>query len=217
MSACSSQLFVTLLASSALSVPLANCQQRSQRDSVFISADSTFQFSYPSNFQICKAGNMGPCEKSFIPACDSDALICVVYPTEAFAGNGLEAAAFQISEIHDNRQEMTADVCATPYPPKTEAGVSEWPEFMISAKHPTEMIDGVLFVHGTIGDGATSHWHSVDLYRTFHRGRCFELALSEAGTDPGVSDPPEKPLSLQQQKSLDAGLSRILHSFRFRQ
>ena len=77
------------------------------------------------------------------------------------------------------------------------------------------MIGGILFVHGLTGDAATSHSKSVDLYRTLHEKRCFELRLSQTGTNPAVSDPPMKTLTRQQAKELDASTSQILPSFRF--
>ena len=83
-------------------------------------------------------------------------------------------------------------MCVTPYPTNSSAGVSEWPEFLISARHPVEIIGGVLFVHGVAGEAAMSHSSSVDLYHAFHRQKCYELSLSESGTNPDVSDPPIK-------------------------
>jgi hypothetical protein len=77
------------------------------------------------------------------------------------------------------------------------------------------MIGGILFVHGLTGDAATSHSKSVDLYRTLHEKRCFELRLSETGTNPAVSDPPMKALTRKQAKELDVSMSHLLHSFRF--
>jgi len=98
---------------------------------------------------------------------------------------------------------MTPDVCVTPYPTKSSVGVSEWPEFLISARHPAEIIGGVLFVHGVAGEAAMSHSSSVDLYHAFHRQKCYELSLSESGTNPNVSDPPIKTLTPAQQKDVD--------------
>ena len=61
--------------------------------------------------------------------------------------------------------------------------------------HPAETISGVLFVHGTTDEAALSHSSSVDLYRAFHGGTCFELSLTESETNPDVSDPPMKTLT----------------------
>ena len=60
-----------------------------------------------------------------------------------------------------------------------------------------------------------SHASSVDLYHAFHAQKCYELSLSESGTNPNVSDPPIKMLMPAQQKDMDESLSQILRSFRF--
>jgi hypothetical protein len=104
---------------------------------------------------------------------------------------------------------MTANVCVTPYPS------GNWPEFVVSAEYPVELIGGVQFLHGIAGDAATSHSRGINLYRAFHKQRCFEVSVSTAETNPGASDPPMKTLTAAQQKRLDESMSQILHSFRF--
>jgi len=110
---------------------------------------------------------------------------------------------------------MTADVCVTPYPQKDGDRISDSPGFLISAEHPVELIGGIQFLHGVNGGAATSHFFSIDLYRVFHKQRCFELSISQTGTDPNISDPPTKTLTPAQGKRLDQTMSLILHSFRF--
>lgn len=206
----------TLLAAVAFLTLPSNGQQRLPvlQKKTFTAPDGTFQFSYPDDLQVCLEGKIEPCVHSFIPVCE-DGLVCVVYPAKQFEGTNFGAASFQVKEIHTEREIMTPDVCVTPYPQEGPTGASAWPEFMISAQRPGEMIGGVLFVHGVTGDAATSHSKSVDLYRAFHKQRCFELSVSETATEPHVTDPPMKTLTPAQQKSLDETMSQILHSFRF--
>jgi hypothetical protein len=180
----------------------------------FTAVDGAFQFSHPAQFHICIEGKIEPCIHSYIPACETDALVCAVYPDKEFEGTNFGAAAFQVREIR-SIETMEPDVCATPYPPKYPGGVSEYPEFMISAKHPTERIGGVLFVHGSRGDAAMSHSSSVDLYRAFHNHKCFELSLSQSETNPAAFDPPIKTLTEAQQREMNESFSLVLHSFRF--
>ncbi len=149
-----------------------------------------------------------------MPVCEGDALVCVTYPTKQFEGTNFGAASFQVREIH-REEMMTPDVCVTPYPLMDSSGPWRWPEFQVSAEHPVEMIGGVQFLHGFTGEGATSHSLGIDLYRGFHKQRCFELRVSTTATDPSVSDPPMKTLTPAQQKKLDQSMSQILHSFRF--
>jgi hypothetical protein len=190
----------------------SNSQQPpSTRQASFTSPDGIFRFSYPSAFEVCTQDHIEPCIHSYIPACDQDAIVCVVYPAKQFEETSFGDAAFEVREIRTNREKMTADVCVTPHPLKD----SEWPEYMISARRPAKMINGVLFVHGIKDEGAMSHSSSVDLYRTFHCGRCFELSVGQSGTDPQVFDPPKKWLTAQQQKSVDGSMTQIVQSFRF--
>lgn len=197
--------------------PLANAQQRvsANETTTFTAADGAFRLSYPKDFQVCTQGKIEPCIHSYIPACHEDALVCVVYPAERFKDTSFGAASFQLREIF-RMEKMTPDVCVTPYPRKVSATVfSGWPDFHVSAEHPLERISGLQFLHGIRGEGATGHWMSVDLYRAFHKQRCFELSVSQTGINPLLSDPPMKTLTPTQQKDLDETMSRILHSFRF--
>lgn len=196
-------------------VPTPVFGQTAQKTSTFTSPDGAFRFAYPADFQVCTRGKIDPCNRSFIPACESDALVCVVYPAEEFKDTNFGAEAFQVREILTTHEMMTADVCVTPYPPKNGATVSPWPEFLISAERPVEMIGSVEFVHGLNGGAATGHSSGIDLYRGFHKQRCFELSISGSGTDPNISEPPMKTLTAAEQKKLDRTMSDMLHSFRF--
>jgi hypothetical protein len=200
----------TLTAMAVLALP-GNPQQTA----IFTSTDGAFQFSYPSDFEVCTAGKLKPCiDESYIPVCEADAIVCVTYPVKQFEGSNFGAASFQVREIHYGLETMTPDGCATPHPLEEPAGVPSHPEFLISAQHPAEIIGGVLFVHGINGDAAMGHASSVDLYRAFHQKRCFELSLTETETT-AEADPPMKTLTDAQQKDVDGSLAQILHSFRF--
>lgn len=208
---------ITMLATAAVLTLPIHAQQRpsAHHTKIFTAPDGGFQFSHSNDFQVCQQGRIEPCIQSFIPVCERDALVCVVYPPKRFAGTNFGAASFQVREIHTEREAMTPDVCVTPYPQEGPTGISAWPEFMISAQHPGETIGGVLFVHGVTVDAATSHSKSVDLYRAFHKQRCLELSVSETATEPHVSDPTMKTLTPAQQKALAESMSQILHSFLF--
>src|ERR1700760_3188600 len=104
---------------------------------VFTATDGTFQFSYPGQFRVCIEGKLESC------ACETEPLVCAAYPAKEFEGTNFGSAWFQVKEISSRGETMTADGCATPYPPKYSGGVSEYPEFQISAQHPTERIGGV--------------------------------------------------------------------------
>ena len=201
------QMPVLLLAIASVMQP-ANAQQRtSVHESTFTAPGSTFRFRYPSDFQVCTKGKIQPCIQTYIPICQEDALVCITYPAEEFKDTNFGAASFQVREI--SSPGMTADRCATPQP------LGGYPEFLISAEHPVEMIGGQRFIHGVTAGAAMSHWISVDLYRGLDRNRCFELSISKTETDPQAYDPPIKTLTPAQQKKLGRTMSDILHSFRF--
>jgi hypothetical protein len=197
--------------------PMANSQHPAflaqttlAQTTTFAAPDGAFRFSYPSDFRVCAAGKIDACAaQSFIPVCDADALVCVLYPSKRFEGTNFGAAAFQVREIRREGEMTTPNVCVTPYPS------GNGPEFLVSAEHPVELIGGLKFLHGIAGDVATSHSRGIDLYRAFHSQRCFEVSVTTTATEPTVSDPPMKTLTSAQGKTLDQSMSQILHSFRF--
>lgn len=206
-----------LLVAVAVLAQLANAQQRlpAPQTKVFLATDGVFRFSYPSDFSVCTQGKIEPCVQSYIPVCEQNALVCVIYPAKKFERTGFGAASFQVREIFRGGEAMTPNVCVTPYPRKDPNGVSDWPEFLVSAEHAQETIGGVALLHGVTGGAAMSHSISVEVYRAFHEQRCFELSVSETETNPNVSDPPMKTLTPAQQKEMDQTMSEILQSFRF--
>lgn len=206
---------IAVLKLMAVCLPIASFGQTTQKTSTFTNPDGAFRFLYPADFQVCTLGKMEQCNQSFIPVCEGDALVCVVYPAERFKSTGFEAASFQVREILAEQEMMTGDVCVTPYSRKDGDSDSHWPEFLISAEHPVEMIGGVEFIHGVNGEAATGHSSGIDLYRSFYKQRCFELSISQTGTNPNISDLPLKALTPTQRQKLDLTMSDIFHSFRF--
>jgi hypothetical protein len=207
---------IAVLTLMAAFLPISLFGQNTQKISTFTSSAGGFRFVYPADFQVCMQSKVEPCnQQSYIPVCEPDAFVCVVYPAKPFKNTIFGAASFQVSEIFAENEMMTADICVTPRPDKYGDRVSDSPGFLISAEHPVELIGGVQFVRGLRGGAALSHSITVDLYRAFHKQRCFELSTSQTGTDPNVSDPPMKTLTPAQGRKVDQGMSLMLHSFRF--
>ena len=138
-------------------VQLASSQQRPSLNqaTTFTSPDGTFSVSHPKDFRFCKRVGTAPCVESYIPVCDDDAIICIVYSPPEFKNTNFAAATFQVRKI-TRMGDMTPNVCVTPYPRKDGNAVSDWPEFQVLAEHPIENIDGVQFLHGISGGAATS-------------------------------------------------------------
>jgi hypothetical protein len=195
---------VATLALLAISLPLTLFAKGAGKTSTFASPDGAFRFEYPSDFQLCTNGNREPCNYTFMPVCDKDAPVCVVYPSDEFKGASF-GAGFQVRELLEyGRPPETADACVNHKP------------FYVSAEHPVEQIDGVSFLHGIKAGAAMGHWDSVDYYRAFHKGKCFELSISSTGMNPDITDSqPVKTLTPAEDKRVSQTMSVILHSFRF--
>ena|ERR1700723_1027836 len=206
---------IAVLALMATFLPVPVVGQTARETRTFTNSDGAFRLVYPADFQVCTRAKVDPCNQSFIPVCEPDAFVCVVYPAKTFKDTSFMAASFQVREIFAENEMMTADICVTPRPTKYGDTVSDFPSFLISAEHPVELIGGVQFLHGVTAGAATSHSISIDLYRVFHKQRCFELSVSQTETNPNVSDPPMRALTPAQGKQLDGSMSQILHSFRF--
>ena len=138
-------------------LPIPVFGQTAEKTSTFTNSDGAFRFVYPADFQVCTRAKVDPCNQSFIPVCEPDSFVCVVYPAEQFKNTNFGAASFQVREILAEHEMMTANVCVTPYPQKNGDRVSDWPGFLISAERPVELIGSVQFVHGVSGGAATGH------------------------------------------------------------
>jgi hypothetical protein len=138
---------LAVLATVAFLSPMANSQQRLSvpQTTTFTAPDRGFQFSYPSDFQICTAVKIAPCLESFMPVCEDDALVCVIYPAKRFENTNIGAVSFQVREIRREGAMMTPDICVTPYPIVDSTGPERYPDFLVSAEHPVEMIGGPSF------------------------------------------------------------------------
>ncbi len=207
MHAACSRLIVVILAVTWLTL-WADAQHgsSSQEAVTFTAPDETFHFVYPSNFQVCTKVSLEPCHfAAFMPVCSEDALVCVLYPRQEFKDTNFGAAGFEVVEILQHG--TIADECVTPHTGH---------QFLLSAEHPTELIGGVSFIHGTRDGAAMGHTNHTEVYRAFHQGRCFQLSVSKTETTSDTSsEPPMKSLTPAQEGKIEETMSHILYSFRF--
>jgi hypothetical protein len=134
---------LAVLTAVALLAPGAHSQQRGSvpQTTTFAAPDGAFSFSYPDNFQVCTVGKIDACAaQSFIAICEDDALVCVIYPAKQFEDTNFGAASFQVREIKREEAMMTPDICVTPYPAIDSNGPERYPDFLVSAEHPVELI-----------------------------------------------------------------------------
>jgi len=182
-------------------------QQSSQTSGqrTFRSPDAVSQFTYPSSYALY-TGNEAD-HLNYMPVCQS-AVACVLYPREKFAQTNFEAASFQEREIDNATTDKT---CLTP-PMRAE----NVPEFDIPAKDLRRVINGVSFLHGRSYEGGLGHGMGTDLYRAFHKSRCYELSINVATVSIGSFDPGAmKEFTREDEQGVRNELTTILDSFRF--
>jgi hypothetical protein len=173
----------------------------------FRSPDGTSQFIYPSAYTLYTGSATAQVGGSYIAVCQSG-VACVVYPKSKYAGTNFEAASFEEREIDD---ATTESACLTS-PMRSEGN----PEFSIAAKAPRRIIHGVRFLHGISSDAGLGHYMGTDLYRAFHKRRCYELSINLttaafANFDPGTV----KEFTREDEQRVRDELTTILDSFRF--
>jgi hypothetical protein len=219
---CARRIFSLSIIAAAL-VPAFNSpqlagQKRAARRTeltTFTGPDAVWQVRYPRYLVRCEhldAENPDVWEPesgcvASIPVCDSsghsgNVLACLAYPVAGFQGSELQAAAFSVSRL-DNLS--TASEC-----------VHRWASPSTTDVH-TEPIGGVKFQAAKAIETEASHAADHYIYRTFHKGVCYELdvnitvALDSAFA---AEDKPRK-LSEPEREHIKTGLTQALDGFRF--
>ncbi len=83
-------------------------------------------------------------------------------------------------------------------------------------KRGTTRIHGVSFSIFEIGQGGMNQGVEVELYRTFHNGKCYQLGVNFAtANDPQDFDPPIRTLTEKDENEINGRLKEALKSFRF--
>ncbi len=129
-------------------------------------------------------------------------ILCLAYPTDAFHGSELQAAAFSVSSI-DNY--AGAKEC-----------LRKWPRSNTSDIH-SEEIGGLDFQAARASETGNSHVGAQRIYRIFHKGACYEvdvnltIALDSAFA---AEDKPRK-LSPAERQTIEGTLMKAVSGFRF--
>jgi len=183
----------------------------------FTSPDGIFQFKYSDVLIDCASlGKQENGTGSSVPeACMSQGSICggmgseestvacFAYPKERFKDKDVfVAATFYVSEILSAKTEK---VCLK--------GSPDW--FVIKSEAETTTINHITFKAVEIGDNWTSGGQSGPAYRTFHKGKCYELGIqnvfSRAVYDPGTV----KKFTKKDSSEVESRLRQPLNSFVF--
>lgn len=203
----------------AISVIFAGTLAAQSANHTFISPDGVFRFQYQDPLLTCSqrqtdrdSGNSiwqpeDSCT-AYIPVCDEGdprtvTLVCMGYSKAALErSQTFTAAAFSVARV---RSAATKTVCL--------AGSRYWANVPLPST-PVR-IGGTEFMRFPLHDAGLSHYMGGTAYRVFHRGACYQLSLRTSTTNPGVFDPPAKPLTPEQSQDIDRTLQYALESFRF--
>lgn len=178
-------------------MPVPSYQTTPETPQTFRSDDT--QFTYPGSYTLYAGAGQVPTN-----TCQS-AVACVVYPRDRYAGTNFLGASFEERLIDGAKTRRS---CLTP---QMHADI---PEFTVG-KAP-RVINGVRFLHGTGVDDAASLYINTDLYRAFHRGRCYELSINLATNSFGSFDPGTvMEFTTQDDLRVRNELRTILDSFKF--
>ena len=83
-------------------------------------------------------------------------------------------------------------------------------------KRGTTRINGVSFAVFEFGAGAMNQGTDVVAYRTFHKGKCYQLGVNFAtANNPEDFDPPIRALTDKDENQINGPLEEARKSFRF--
>jgi hypothetical protein len=201
-----------LLAACLLAIPASaqNAQPAQQAAKNLTSPDGTFRLSYPDILVRClvqpQKNSWSPqvC-MSYFPVCepveDQFTTACLAYPrnkyteTQAFGAAALSAAEIK-TENEKDCFSGTEDV-------------------QPDDAHPMAAIRGVAFMVFKISSAGMNKNFEANLYRTFHAGKCYQLAIATATTNGEVLDPPAREMSKSDWNEVRSRLEQARDSFEF--
>jgi hypothetical protein len=185
--------------------------QRPTTLDAFTSPDSAFQFLYPDNYELLVGENILKATQGrhlgFVVCDFSRALVCVVYPIERLEDDKFEGAGFSAEVLPAATIESDCLAYANRFSrPEDEHS------------QPAQVrINGRMFHHVSVSRRMTGHAQSSDLYRTFHKDRCYELRIDVSFSEQSTT-PPRVPSKLPEAAAADSAresLKLILSSVVF--
>jgi hypothetical protein len=189
-----------------LSPPLSRAQSDTK---TFTDPEGAFSFRYSDDLVDCTppqkpSDNPRDCS-SYNPVCDYIAwpttdhpgsVACFAYPKDKIANVAtFEAATFSVEVLNETEKS-----CLDPH------------DF---SKHGTTRVHGLSFAVFGESSAGSNQYVDADLYRTFHKGKCYQLGIDIAGVNGGIFDPPVKDLSKADLHDVNRQLEKARKSFRF--
>jgi hypothetical protein len=193
----------------AATIPL-----RAQTLKTFTSPDGLFRFKHspilidctPVLFQANPGSSVRDACMSQGPVCHdasdhATTIACYGYPKQRFTRKPtFIAATFFVAEVAQAKTEKTC---------------SQEPRSWVTTQSGTATIDGINFKAFAVSDNWAGGGRWGQIYRTFHRGKCYELGLetvmSRGGYDPEVV----QRFTKRDQKEIETRMQQALHSFEF--
>ncbi len=182
-------------------------------------AGSAFSFQYASLLIPCEKKEQGTgtgyywvqdsCS-AYFPVCDdtggqdSLTIVCVAYPKGKFAdAPTFEAASFSVAAVEGASSE------------KDCLGGS--PDWLVVPKGTgkTMSINQVTFKVFEIGEAGMSQGVGGDVYRTFHRNKCYQLSIRVAFANSGAFDGDINEFTKEDADEVRSRLEQARDSFRF--
>jgi hypothetical protein len=196
-----------------LGPPLSWAQGRAEGLKTFTAPDGAFSFRYANLLTHCakdQQGDWSP-ENCFDLVCDDvvaqaegdlKSIACFAYPRNKFTHSpAFLASTFSVEVVNDGATEKS---CLAPK-------ISD----LFEERAGTTTIHGVSFAvisFSTVGMGS-----GVDgrVYRTLHRGRCYQLGINDRRQSVQDFDPPVSDLTDADDREINARLEQARKSFRF--
>jgi len=145
--------------------------------------DFAFYSGYPNHFELNQF-------------CEYSSVGCLLYEGRDYEGTGFHGAGLSVNVLRELRTPETCAQIANP----SDNSIGK------------EVISGITFSSGSVRDAAagTASWGPV--YRTFYKGVCFEIAITEVASSGQYFDPPRPDYDTTQ---LDKKFDAIVHTFKF--
>ena len=176
---------------------------------LYASGDNSFAFAYPDTYDLLEGDGIlkrTQGKHAGIPGCDFlTAFACVVFPSDNLENSRFEAAAFSVNGIPETTERSCVGFADQLPRPHGEHLAIE-----------SVFLNGQLFRYASTTTTTPGHFQSARRYRSFHRGRCYELRIAISLSDVAPSPSPAKnvPEDKDAERALHS-LERVLSSFVF--
>jgi hypothetical protein len=129
-------------------------------------------------------------------------LVCLAYPRNKYTDTpAFEAAAFSVGVVGKIANEADC-----------RAGSANW---NVEEKGKAVTIGGATFhVFRTSSAGMSQGFDQL-IYRTFHTGKCYQLAIATAVANAKVFDPPAREMTQLDWNQVNHTLEQVRDSFAF--